>query len=68
MKGVDTMTSAVQISPEVGMNQPRNTPTLTTLYDLIETVDGIVQPEESQLVSEIVIDMLIDCPSIRWRK
>lgn len=66
MKGVNVMKQAAQIIPDVVMSQPELTPIRTTLYDLIETVSEEVQPEENQLVPEIVLDLLKDCKSIRW--
>ena len=35
-----------------------HTPIKTTLYDLIEAVSGTVNPENNQLVSKIVLDLL----------
>ena len=60
------MKQAAQIIPDVVMRHPEFTPVRTTLFDLIETVSKEVQPEENQLVSEIVFDLLKDCRSIRW--
>ena len=34
------------------------TPIKTTLYDLVEAVSGTVNPENNQLVSKIVLDLL----------
>jgi len=60
------MKQTAQIIPDAVMNQPELTPIRTTLYDLIGTVSEVVQPEENQLVPEIVFDLLKDCRSIRW--
>jgi hypothetical protein len=35
----------------------------TTLYELIETINDVVQPEEERLVPEIVINLLNTCRS-----
>ena len=60
------MKQAAQIIPDVVKCQPEPTLIRTTLYDLIGTVSEEVQPEENQLVPEIVFDLLKDCKSIRW--
>ncbi len=38
----------------------------TTLYELIEAINEEVQPEEKQIVPEIVINLLNTCRSNCW--
>ena len=38
----------------------------TTLYELIETINEEVQPEEKRIVPEIVIGLLNTCRSNCW--
>jgi hypothetical protein len=35
----------------------------TTLYELVEAINEVVQPEEKRLVPEIVINLLNNCSS-----
>jgi hypothetical protein len=66
MKGVYVMKPSSQIIPDVVMRQPEFAPGQTTLYDLIDAVSEEVQPEENELLSEIVLDLLKDCRPFRW--
>ena len=41
---------------------------MTTLYEMIEAIHEEVQPEEKQIIPEIVINLLNTCRSNCWIK
>ena len=54
------------LAKEESLPHPKNNVVNTTLYELIEAIHEEVQPKETCLVPEIVINLLNNYGSICW--